>query len=758
MSLMTVYIFFLVVLFCLAVSDLMVGVANDAVNFLNSAIGSKVARLKVIMMVASAGILAGALFSNGMMEVARKGLFFPQHFLFTEIIILFMAVMFTDVLLLDFFNTFGLPTSTTVSLVFGLLGAAVGTAFLKVDNDTLILVEGVEKVARIGDYINSSQALIIISSILLSVVLSFLFGVIVQWISRLIFTFNIEKNIRYYGSLWGGAAIAAIIYFILIKGMKDASFMSRENYAIIRDNTLSIIGASFILSAIVLQGVVWLFKTNPLKIVVLAGTFALAMAFAGNDLVNFIGVPLAGYESFKAFVAHGGQDLLMTRLLEDIHTPSYFLISGGLVMVITLWTSRKARTVANTELKLSRQEEGSERFGSSVFSRMLVRRVVALTNNVQKVLPKPWVEHIAYRLDPSTIPPPLPIETDPPMFDVVRASVNMMVAAILIAIGTSYKLPLSTTYVTFMVAMSTSLVDGAWGRDSAVYRITGVFTVIGGWFITGLAAFTMAFLISVFLGWAQLPGVIILSLLAIYALYRTNKTHQKREIEQMETPEEVEESRSTKTQYEKCNNSIVKTLNTVSELFANTVRLLILEDHKELKKQLKIASQMEDKLINKRNKLYQSIPAMSPSESVETTHFYVLSLDYLKEIAHCMTFLVEPAYNHVDNNHKPLIPTQGEELRQLSESFEQFVQLVLGSLETNDPAKVELIAAEQQRVNGLVKDLRKNLIKTVKRNEVGTRTSMLYLTLLSEVRNILIYTVNMMRIQQDFTASVKEEK
>ncbi|HLN71707.1 MAG TPA: inorganic phosphate transporter, partial [Prolixibacteraceae bacterium] len=316
---MGIYIFFLIVLFCLAVSDLMVGVANDAVNFLNSALGSKVSTRTVIMIVASAGIMMGALFSNGMMEVARKGLFFPQYFLFSEIIILFMAVMFTDVLLLDFFNTFGLPTSTTVSLVFGMLGAAVGTAFLKVEEGAMIMADGVEKVARIGDFINSTKALAIISSILLSVVLSFVFGIVIQWISRLIFTFDIEKTIRYFGSLWGGLAIAAITYFLMIKGLKDASFMTEQNYAVISKNTLSIIAASFVFSALLLQLVTWLFKTNPLKIVVLAGTFSLAMAFAGNDLVNFIGVPLAGYESFKAFAANGLHDLPMTRLLEDIH-------------------------------------------------------------------------------------------------------------------------------------------------------------------------------------------------------------------------------------------------------------------------------------------------------------------------------------------------------------------------------------------------------------------------------------------------------
>jgi len=336
---MSIYIFFLVVLFILAISDLTVGVANDAVNFLNSAIGSKVATRKVIMLVASIGIMVGALFANGMMEVARKGLFHPQYFLFTEIVLIFMAVMFTDVLLLDFFNTFGLPTSTTVSLVFGLLGAAMGIAFLKVGDGATIMVDGVEKIAQISDFINSTKALTIISSILLSVVFSFVFGIVIQWLSRLLFSFNIEKTIKYYGSLWGGLAISAITYFILIKGVKDASFMTPEIYAQIKENTMLILLLSFVFWTLVLQASSWIFKTNPLKIVVLTGTFALAMAFAGNDLVNFVGVPLAGLESFKVYAENGGNDLLMVRLLGDIKTPSYYLIGAGFIMLNTILLS-----------------------------------------------------------------------------------------------------------------------------------------------------------------------------------------------------------------------------------------------------------------------------------------------------------------------------------------------------------------------------------------------------------------------------------
>jgi len=751
---MSLYIFFLIVLFILAISDLTVGVANDAINFLNSAIGSKVAKRAVILAIASGGILLGALLSNGMMEVARKGLFYPQYFLFTEIILIFLAVMFTDVLLLDFFNTYGLPTSTTVSLVFGLLGAAVGMAFLKVGDGATIVIDGVEKVAQIGDFINSSKALAIISSILLSVVFSFVFGIVIQWISRLIFTFNTEKTIKYYGAVWGGLAISAITYFILIKGLKDASFMTKENYKIIQENTIQIIGLSFILWTIVLQVITWIFKTNPLKIVVLAGTFALAMAFAGNDLVNFIGVPLAGFESFKTFSANGGNDLLMGNLLGEIQTPVYFLIGAGIVMVITLWTSKKARTVADTELKLSRQDEGAERFGSSAFSRVLVRRVVNTGNFFSRVIPQPVINKIGRRFDSTKMEEKSKKEVDPPMFDMVRASVNMMVASILIAIGTSYKLPLSTTYVTFMVAMSTSLVDGAWGRDSAVYRITGVFSVIGGWFITGLAAFSVAFFLSLFMGWAQVFGVITILAFAILAFYRTHLIHKRREETFEAKTEESVVIPTVNKMFETNNKGIEKNLNLMSDIFSKTVKGLIDEDRKELKKQLKNSVEMEQKLLNKKSKIHQTINSMPP-DSVEASYFYILTLDYLKEQAHTINYMVEPVFNHVDNNHKPILPTQAAELTQIAVELAGYTKMMVDKIAINSETKLEEISAEQLRVIGVVREVRRNLIKSIKKNDVSTKNSMLLLNILSGARNILNYSVNLMKIQSDFANIMK---
>ena len=751
---MSIYIFFLVVLFILAISDLTVGVANDAVNFLNSAIGSKVATRRVIMIVASVGIMVGALFANGMMEVARKGLFYPQYYLFTEIIIIYMAVMFTDVLLLDFFNTFGLPTSTTVSLVFGLLGAAIGMAFIKVGEGDTIMVDGVQKIAQISDYINSTKALTIISSILLSVVFSFVFGVVIQWLSRLLFSFNIEKTIKYYGALWGGLAISAITYFILIKGVKDASFMTAEMYAMIKENTLAIIGLSFVFWAFFLQLLSWILKVNPLKVVVLVGTFALAMAFAGNDLVNFVGVPLAGLESFKIFSGNGGNDLLMGKLLGDIKTPSYFLIIAGIIMLIVLWFSKKAQTVIETSLSLSRQDEGTERFGSSAFSRVLVRRVVNTGTFFSQVIPQPIINKISSRFDTTKMDERSKKDPNPPMFDMVRASVNMMVASILIAIGTSYKLPLSTTYVTFMVAMSTSLVDGAWGRDSAVYRITGVFTVVGGWFITGLAAFSVAFFLSLFMGWAQVFGVVSILFFAILAFYRTHLLHKKREEEFQTKSEDIEDIPTVNQMFETNNKGIEKNLNLLSDIFSKTIKGLVDEDRKELKKQLKISVEMEQKLVNKKSKIHQTINSM-PSDSIEASYFYILTLDYLKELAHAINYMAEPVFNHVDNNHKPILPTQGAELTQIAIELSGFTQKMIEKLSINSEEKLEEIITEQLRIIGVIREVRRNLIKSIKKNDVSTKNSMLILNILSGARNILNYSINMMKIQSDFAGIMK---
>ncbi len=736
-------------MFALAISDLMVGVANDAVNFLNSALGSRVAPRHIIMIVASLGILLGATFSNGMMEVARKGLFYPQHFLFTEVIILFMAVMFTDVLLLDFFNTFGLPTSTTVSLVFGLLGAAVGIAWIKVSHGATILIDGVAQVAQLGDFINSSKALAIISSILLSVVFSFIFGIAVQWLSRLIFSFNFAKTIKYYGSLWSGAAIAAIAYFIMIKGLKDASFMSEDNYAFLKDNTILIMIAVYLGSASIMQLLNWLFNINPLKIVILTGTFGLALAFAGNDLVNFIGVPLAGLESFRLFQANGGHDLLMTGLQKPVTSETYMLIIAGVIMALTLWLSKKARTVTETELNLSRQDEGSERFGSSIFARILVRRVIRVGTFFSTVIPQPWIAKIKKRFDQTEFNERIRKEKNPPMFDLVRASVNLVVSSVLIAIGTSYKLPLSTTYVTFMVAMSSSLVDGAWGRDSAVYRITGVFSVIGGWFITALAAFAVALGISMFVSWSGFIGVLIMVALAIFAFYRTHITHKRRITEKQIIADESEGLSSADNLQEKSTESILKIYKQVSSLFTQITEALNNENRKDLKNIIHEIEELNDKIRKQKSNVYKTVLKLQ-ADNYETGNYYIQILDFQRDIANGLSYLIEPIYTHVDNQHKGLLPEQAIELKDLAQSINRLSKLMISIVQEVSFEKIHEVIAKQTAILDYMKMMRKNQIKRIQQKESNTRNSNLFLNMLLEVRKLLAYQVNMLHSYRDF--------
>ncbi len=518
--------FAIIVLFALAISDLVVGVSNDAVNFLNSSIGSKVTSRKIIMIIASLGMLAGVTFSSGMMEVARKGIFHPQFFTMPELMTIFLAVMLTDIILLDLYNTFGLPTSTTVSIVFELLGAAVAVSLLKIS------ALGAS-VGEVVNYINTSKALAIISGILLSVVVAFTIGAIVQIATRLLFTFDYQRRLKRYGALWGGAALATITYFILIKGSKGASFITPETLAWIKGHTGTILLGSFIASAIFLQLLMMLARVNALKVVVLVGTFALAMAFAANDLVNFIGVPLAGLSSYTVANATGDPlSATMEALTQPVQSNTFFLLLAGIIMVVTLWFSRKARTVTRTELRLGRQEEGYERFESSGLSRAIVRMVSSLFEITARIAPgfaRSWATR---RLDRSNFRPVLAADGTVPSFDLVRAAVNLMVASALISLGTSLKLPLSTTYVTFMVAMGTSFSDQAWGRDSAVYRVSGVLTVIGGWFFTAMMAFTVSAVFAVAIYFGQVLAVIAIGIIAILLLVRTRQLHSVREKEE----------------------------------------------------------------------------------------------------------------------------------------------------------------------------------------------------------------------------------
>lgn len=744
------YLIIVIILFILAFSDLIVGVSNDAVNFLNSAIGSKVAPLRIIMIIAALGILFGATFSEGMMEVARSSIFNPGAFTFYHIIIIFLAVMITDVLLLDLFNTFGLPTSTTVSIVFELLGAAVGMALIRIRTS-------VDSVNDMGAYINSERVLLIISGILLSVVIAFTVGMIVQYIARILFSFNYKNSIKYFGSLWGGLAIAAITYFILIKGAKGSSFISSERIAWISEHSLLILAVSFAGWTILLQLLHWLFRINVFKVIVLFGTFALAMAFAGNDLVNFIGVPLAGYESFKLFVAQNAQnanEFIMTSLAGKVQTPTLFLLTAGIIMAVTLWKSRKARSVTLTTLNLSNQDLVIERFSSSVFSRSLVRAGIQFGNTLKKILPDGFISTLNKRFDDKAFKKQ--VKKDRSIsFDLVRASVNLAVASSLIAFATSYKLPLSTTYVTFMVAMGTSLADRAWGRESAVYRISGVITVIGGWFFTAFSAFTVAFIIALLINLGGYWSIGVLIVLAMFIIYRTHIMHRKRDeqVKKAELDLMHDQEITGMTVYDKCNNRVVNSLKSVSESYKTIIEAFIAEKRKKLTKINKEVKKLNKEIKSFKNNAHDMVVRLQEKEPAETGEHYVQMLDYLREMAHCMTYIIEPVYDHVDNNHTPLKSEEADDLKKFLDSFQVYISASIKSISSKKFDNIDKLNANMQDLLSTLAKMRKSHLKRLKSDGISTRVSMLYLDILAESKNLVLYVINLVKTSRDFSLS-----
>lgn len=745
-----IYLILVVVLFVLAISDLVVGVSNDAVNFLNSAIGAKAAPFKIIMAVAALGVFIGATFSSGMMEVARKSMFNPEHFYFQEIMIIFLAVMITDVVLLDLFNTFGMPTSTTVSIVFELLGAAVGVAIIKVMNDPSV---------SMSQYINSAKALAIISGILISVVVSFTTGAIVQYLTRAVFSFRYQKRIKYLGSLWGGIAITAITYFILVKGANGASFMTAETKSWINDNSKLIIVYSLLGWTALLQIFHWLFKLNILKLTVLVGTFALAMAFAGNDLVNFIGVPLAGFDAYKAYMATPGAtpaNFLMGSLANPVKTETYILLIAGLVMVITLWTSKKAHRVVKTSVDLSRQGEGDERFGSSFFARSLVRGSIALSNSVSSVIPAPIKNYLSKQFEMPD--EPVSKKADAPAFDMLRASVNLVVASILIASATSLKLPLSTTYVTFMVAMGTSLSDRAWGRDSAVYRITGVLSVIGGWFFTAFSAFTIALLVALAISFGGFWAIGALLALAIFLLVRTHLFAKKSDSQAKASELEIEETEGELASdriLEQCKGSVADVLQQVSGLYLKTLISFESEDRKQLKEATKEVEALNQQTKKMKTNIYRTVRKLQ-EESIDSGLYYVQVLDYLRETAHCLNYVTKPCWEHLDNNHKTFSDEQFYDINNLQVKVKGILQKSVNMIELDKYEQLPKLLEEQAKILEHLRLLRKTQLKRIKKEKSGTRISMLYLGILHETQNMMLHLVNLLKAQRDFATLIQE--
>ncbi|APG65536.1 phosphate:sodium symporter [Tenacibaculum todarodis] len=733
-----IYLFMLIAIIVLAVADIIVGVSNDAINFLNSAIGSKAISLRTIMIVASLGIFIGAVFSSGMMEVARKGIFVPAQFEFGEIMLIFMAVMITDILLLDFFNTLGMPTSTTVSIVFNLLGAAVVMSLIKISHSET------QTLADLGTYINTAKAIEIISGILLSVVIAFSVGALVQWVSRVIFTFNYEKRIKNFGILFGGVALTAITYFIFLKGLKGTPYY-KELKGILAGNEIYIILISFafwVLFSFVFEK---LTKKTVLLVVIAVGTFGLALAFSGNDLVNFIGVPMAAYHSYEAWVA-GGMDSTMSMAVLEKKVPAepVLLFIAGTIMVLTLWFSKKAKTVAETEISLSRQGETHEKFEPNSLSRGVVKVTTKLSSYFSAIIPASFSSKIGKSFEKPNFTMTKSQSIDAPAFDMIRASVNLMVAGVLIAIATSMKLPLSTTYVTFMVAMGTSLADKAWGRESAVYRVAGVLNVIGGWFGTALGAFiaagTVVFLISFN------PRVIIpiLLLLTVILLYRNYKSHKKKSTK-TEDEDSLSDAESSSVQgviHESAKN-ISKVVKRTNRIYTNSVAGLAEQKLPLLKKSKSQVVKLSDEIDDLRDNITYFIKNLDAS-SLNASGFYINILGHLQDMSQSLEYISKISYKHINNNHKNLKSTQINELKEIDDKLETFFSDIEKAFKSESFEEIGVILNEKKEIFDLVNEKITKQIARTRTEESSPKNTTLYFGLLIETKDLLNATMNLL--------------
>ena len=738
----------LVALALLASIDLMVGVANDAVNFLNSGIGSKAVSFKTLMIVASVGIAFGALFSSGMMEIARSGIFVPSMFTFNDVMIMFLAVMITDVLLLDIFNSLGLPTSTTVSVVFSLLGGAVCLGIYKmVTND--------ENTNSILDFINQAKATEIVSSILLSVVLSFSIGAFVQYISRITFSFHYEKRVKYFGAIFGGIGISAITYFILFKGLKSSSFMTSDLKDLMKENQLLIIGVSFLFWTVLSQILITL-KINIFRVVIIIGTFALALAFAGNDLVNFIGVPIAALQSYEIFTANGSNPAMLMGALasSELKANFWLLLIGGGIMVYTLWTSKKAKEVIATGVDLSRQSEGTERFDANNASRVIVRGVMYVGQILNYFLPK----RLEVKIDKQFVKTkPASKKSEEPAFDMVRASVNLMVASILIAIGTSLKLPLSTTYVTFMVAMGTSFADRAWDRESAVYRVAGVINVIGGWFITAFVAFIMAGTIVVLLNFGKVFAFFALMVTVGILLYRSARKHIKKT---KEKEEEVKLKRedifSIKEIIAESSSQVGKVIRKTNALYTDVINNLGLQDLAKLKDNKKKLKKLEKDIDDLKSNVYYVIKNLDET-SLEASKFYVLILGYLQDMVQSIGYITINSHSHINNNHKQLKFNQIRDLKSVDNKLKHLFDRLDTTLQKEDFSKLDEILNEKGLLLESISELIQKQIVRIRTTENSPKNSKLYFGLLLETNDLVKATMNLLELFKEFNKQIDKK-
>jgi phosphate/sulfate permease len=742
-----IFLIAVVILLVFAVFDLVVGVTNDAVNFLNSSIGSRVAPFFVIMIIASLGILSGVTFSSGMMEVARKGIFHPQFFTMPELITIFLAVMLTDILLLDLFNTYGLPTSTTVSIVFELLGAAVAASAIKI-----MQAEGG---MALGEYINTAKAMMIVFGILLSIVVAFICGAVVQFFTRLIFTFDYQKRIKRYGSLWGGVAMATITFFILIKGAKGASFMTPEAVLWVKSHSLRILLGIFIISAILLQIALSFFKVNIFKPIVLVGTFALAMAFAANDLVNFIGVPLAGLSAYKTAMAAGDPlAVTMSALSQKVHSQTGVLLLAGIVMVVTLWFSKKARTVTETEISLGHQDETTERFESIWLSRTIVRMVDSFFKSVTSVVPHNLRKTIRRRMDPH-LPERVAFQGPKPSFDLVRASVNLMVAGAVVSFATSMKLPLSTTYVTFMVAMGTSFSDQAWGRETAVYRVTGVLTVIGGWFMTAFIAFVVSFAFASAIHYFKTPGVLGLIVLAGLVIWNNQRKHKGREKDKEE--ERVFNLKKINDAHMAISSTfdhLAHLLGAVRESFDLTFDALIDQNMDELKKQRKKVKQVQLWTNIIMANIFKVLRLQNKGDA-EISYKYAQTIRRLQKISDGYRDIVVRSYSHIGNKHKGLLDVQIEELKKIKICILDIILKAETSFNHKEIADYRNIVEQYLYMRKLADQFNQNQIERIRTDTSKTRLSILFYAI---VGNCIMIGKQNIKLLEIFNESFKFDK
>ena len=734
-----IYLFILIAIAILAVIDIVVGVSNDAVNFLNSAIGSKAISFRTIMAVASLGIFIGAVFSSGMMEVARNGIFVPGQFMFDEIMIIFIAVMITDVLLLDFFNTLGLPTSTTVSIVFNLLGAAVMMSLFKISqSDALTL-------ADLPSFINTKKATEIITGILLSVVIAFSVGAFVQWVSRVLFSFNTQKTLKYFGPLFGGLALIAITYFIFLKGLKGTPYYGDLKGLVEGREQLIVLGG-FLFWVLFSYLFELIFKKSVLFFVIAVGTFGLALAFSGNDLVNFIGVPMAAYHSYEAWISSGaGTSSFSMGVLESKvpAEPMLLFISGG-VMVATLLLSKKAKTVTETEISLSRQGETHEKFEPNLLSRSLVKGLSQLSEYFSPVVPKYVKEKINSRFQNSEVIMSKDQSLEAPAFDMIRACVNLMVAGILIALATSMKLPLSTTYVTFMVAMGSSLADRAWGSDSAVYRVAGVFNVIGGWFGTAIAAFFASALVVLLINLNPELVIPILLIITAVLLYNNFVVHKGRH------NKAVEEDRLTKTESSSVQGVIVESAKNIAnvvkrtnQIYENAVGGLATQKLSALKNSKKQVVKLTEEVDDLRDNIFFFIKNLDES-SVEASGFYINILGYLQDITQSLELISKISYKHVNNNHKKLKFNQVKELREIYDKLEILFSDTQNAFNSGSFEEIGKIINEKKVVYDLVKEKIKSQVNRTRTEVSNPKNTALYFSILLETKDLINSIMNLL--------------